>query len=125
MSLKQAGLVCLSAVLTVNAPLNEVFETMRETQTFPVQEHFFESSKHSVTTSEPSPLIPNDDAPTTTATDSESPFPWLVCECFNILQNVDGSSREETVSVDVLSTTRSEALLLLIVFARNYFDLLR
>ncbi|XP_028392050.1 HEAT repeat-containing protein 6-like isoform X2 [Dendronephthya gigantea] len=120
-SLKQACLVCLSAVLTVNAPLAEVVETMQETRTFPVQEHFFESSKHSVKTSEPSPPMP-DDAPTTT--DSESSFPWLIYECFNILQSEDASSLEETVSVDAVSTTRSEAVLLLIVFVRNYFHLL-
>lgn len=145
--LKQSCLVCLSAVLTVNAPLTEVIETMQETRLISVQTFDQTSatsinlsrppvctSEASVKSSEPSACTPERSARTseqvpraakTTPRNSECAFPWLVCECFTILETSSTDSYVGDVSEDEISTLRSEVLLLLIVFVRNYFTLLR
>ena len=117
MSLKQSCLVCLSAVLTVNAPLTEVIETMQETKEFTVQT-FAATSGCSAELSRPS-------ISTTKPSDSSYSFPWLICECFSILQSPNTAGSKESVPDDAVAILRSEVLLLLIVFVRNYFTLLR
>ena len=122
MSLKQSCLVCLSAVLTINAPLTEVIETMQETRIFPLQT-VGTASERSAELSVPSGECSRPSVGTTKP--SECPFPWLVCECFSILQSPSTASDKESISEDAVSTLRSEVLLFLIVFVRNYFTLLR
>ena len=123
LSLKQSCLVCLSAVLTVNAPLTEVVESMQEIRDFPVRSGLASGwSRPSVTTSEAFARSgkPAESLEETTLT-RDLRFPWLICECFSILQK----HHEEGNSPDSLSTLRSEVLLLLVVFVRSYFTLLR
>ena len=135
MALKQSCFVCLSAVLTINAPLTEVIETMQESRVFPVQTVSFHSTELSSPSGECSrPLdqcsrlsseCSRPSVRVSASSDSECSIPWLISECFNILQNPNTKSNKDLVSDDAVSTLRSEVLLLFIVFVRNYFNLLR
>ena len=129
LALKQSCFVCFSAVLTINAPLTEVVDTMQETRAMPgqcfgtvsgasgeVSRPVGACSKSSVKTTKPSDSIPPPTNPE---------FPWLICECFSILQGPNKARDAESDTDDAVSTLRSEVLLVLIVFVRNYFTLLR
>ena len=116
--LKQSCLVCLGAVLTVNAPMTEVIQCLEDTRFFSATN----LAEDSLTT-ENRAIQSNVESRTATQPSKQSPL-WLLHECCQILRSSNAISKE-TVADDHIIALQSEALHLLIVFTRNYFALLR
>lgn len=119
---KQSSLVCLGAVLTVNAPMNEVLQCMENTRQLSTKNVTAQLGSSSSLTENrmKQPVVESE----TGAKPSEQSFPWLVRDCFQILRSSSAISSNEVPSEAVIAL-QCEVLHLLIVFTRNYFTILR